>query len=170
MTENQFDELPYPVTVTMDWKGRFEEKVDLNKQMFLEIIYEDGRKFRLGCGKILRSEQIVKFIEQGESPFGPFIAKEKMAFRGLEFQGVKSMEFVLEKETLSNWRISGEEDYKRFWFDYFVGLMKDKRQCIFTWIQAPETFTIIFRIEKIGDEFVVYRFMPHNLKLSRITS
>ena len=171
MTKNGLDEFSYPVIVRMDWKEIIpEKKVDLNKQMFLEIIREDGKKFRAGCGKILRSEQIVKFIEKGEAPWGPFLAKEKMAFRGLEFHGVKSIEFVLEKEALSDWRISGEDDYKRLWWDYFIAPMKDKRQCLFMWIQAPETFTIIFRIEKIGDEFIVYHFMPQNLKLSRITS
>ena len=81
MTKNGLDEFSYPVIVRMDWKGIIpEKKVDLNKQMFLEIIREDGKKFRIGCGKILRSEQIVKFIEKGEAPWGPFLAKEKRLF------------------------------------------------------------------------------------------
>ena len=170
MADGEID-FSYPVIVKKDWKGLIpEEKVDLNKQMFLEITKQDGEKFRVSCGKILHSNKIVKFIEKGEVPWGPFLAKEKMAFRGLEFENVKSIEFVIEKEALFDWRISGDDDYKNFWWDYFIAPMEGKRQCLFLWVQAPETFTIFFRIEKIGDEFIVYHFMPHTLNLGRITS
>lgn len=165
------DDFSYPIMVRKDWKGEIpEEKVDLNRQMFLNICYNDGKTSQVGCGKILRSEQIVKFIEKNEAPWGPFLAKEKMALKGLEFHDVKSVEFALEGKDLSDWRISGKEDLKRFWWDYFILPNEHKRQCLFMWNQAPEMFTIFFRIEKIDDDFIVYHFMPQHLKLSRITS
>jgi len=114
MSVVELNDFSCPIIIKKDWKNQIpEETVDLNKQMFLEITYGNGKKSLVGCGKILRSEQIVKFIEKGEAPWGPFLAKEKMAFQGLEFQNVKSIEFVLENETIY-WRIDHKDDYQKF--------------------------------------------------------
>ena len=45
---------------------------------------------------------------------GTFLSERKKAFRGLEFHGVKSIEFVLEKEALSDWRIAVKMITKSF--------------------------------------------------------
>jgi len=141
----------FPISVFSDYKkSATPEIVDLNQQMYLEIIDKNNKKSCVCCGEILRSTTIVKFVQKNNPFYGIFKAAEKLALKGLEFENVESVKFLLINDP-PNWTI------------------KNDNECVFTWIRAPDIFLIILRIEKDGDNLIVYYFMPHTLRLKKIT-
>lgn len=132
------------------------DEMDANKGMVISVVYKDGRKEKIPCGRVLKSREEVKVVPEGGHLWCDIKEEKSLELCGIILREVKSFSFEVNKEEGWRWTLVVPPG------DCWLNHPKGSQQAEFMWIETfidSTTYRIILRGEKVGEDVIIYSFV-----------